>query len=250
MSERKTSKEDIRNLILEISTRLFAQRGLDAISVRDITGEAKVHIGAINYYFGSKEQLIHEIFETLLLPLLNERLALLDQIEEQAGDEPPDLESVLRALVEPTIRCSIGERGLSTYLPALMFQTFAVARRSIGDEVAEESDRVTKRFINALARAAPDTPYEEICWRYYLILGGLSLVCTDAQGAQRLRRLSGGLCDADDGDRTIEQMIAFFRPGMTGPAPSKPPPSQFRKGAPPATAPRRRSRPRRSPQSP
>lgn len=249
MSRKPNIKQDIRSHILATSTRLFAERGLDAISVRDITGEAQVHIGAINYYFGSKDHLIRELFETLLLPLQNQRLALLDKIEEQAGDGPPDLESVLRALIEPTIRSSVGEHGLSTYLPRLMFQTYAVARPSISDEVAEVNDRVSKRFLDALARAAPDIPYEEICWRYYLMLGGFSLVCTDGQGAQRLRRLSDGLCDTDDADRVIEQMIAFFLHGMRGQAPSKTRPSQAPRVVADQAPPRGRAKPRRSPRS-
>lgn len=247
MSRKKASKQDIKGQILEVSTRLFAEHGLDAISVRDITGEAKVNIGSVNYYFGSKEHLIREIFEALLLPLQTERLAMLDRIEAQAGEGPPDLEAVLRALIEPTIRCSVSKDGLSTYLPRLMFQTFAVARHSIGDDVAEENDRVAKRFIDALARAAPGVPYEAICWRYYLIIGGFSLVCTDAQSAKRLQRLSDGLCDTDDGDSIIEQMMAFFLHGMTAQAPGRAPASQSPSGA---ATPRGRSRPRRAPRSP
>lgn len=221
MRRSKNLKKETKNRILEISSRLFAEKGLDAISVRNITEEARVNIGAINYYFDSKEHLIREVFETLLRPLQNERLALLDQVEQQSGDGPLDLEQVLRALIEPTVRSAVGEHGLSPHLPCLMFQTYAVARRSIGDEAAEENDWVAKRFINALARAAPEIPYEEICWRYYMVLGGFLLVCTDAQGSQRLRRLSDGRCDTDDGARIIEQIIAFFLHGMTAQAPSK-----------------------------
>lgn len=256
MSRSKNLDKDAKSRILEISTRLFAEQGLDAISVRDITGEARVNIGAINYYFQSKEHLIHEVFETLLRPLQSERLALLDQIEVEAGGGKPDLEQVLRALIEPTVRSSVGG-GHSPYLPCLMFQTYAVARQSIGDQAAEENDAVAKRFINALARAAPDVPYEEICWRYYMVLGGFLLVCTDVQGAQRLRRLSDGHCDTDDGARIIEQMIAFFLHGMAGQAPSKARPSQSRKKSVPQSppiatgeaGPHRRSNPRRSPRS-
>lgn len=248
MSRRKPLEKDAKSRILEISARLFAEHGLDAISVRDITSEAQVNIGAINYYFQSKEQLVHEIFETLLRPLQHKRLALLDQIEDQAGDGPLDLEQVLRALIEPTVRSSVGEDALSPYLPRLMFQTYAVTRRSIGDEAADENDAVAKRFIQALARAAPEIPYEEICWRYYMVLGGFLLVCTDVKGAQRLRRLSDGQCDTDDGARIIEQMIAFFLHGMAGQAPGKTPRSQSRRISTGEPASRRRPTPRRPPQ--
>ncbi|MBB4860313.1 AcrR family transcriptional regulator [Novosphingobium chloroacetimidivorans] len=222
MSRKRNLEGDAKSRILEISARLFAEHGFNAISVRDITSEAGVNIGAVNYYFQSKEQLFHEIFETLLRPLQRERIALLDQIEAEAVDASPDPERILRALIEPTIRSSVGKDALSPYLPRLMFQTYAVARQSIGDDVAVENDAVATRFIKALARAIPHVSYEDICWRYYMVLGGFLLVCTDAQGAQRLERLSDGRCDTNDGPRIIEQMIAFFLSGITGPAPSKP----------------------------
>jgi hypothetical protein len=44
---------------------------------------------------------------------------------------------------------------------------------------------------------------------------------SDAQRPQPLRRLSYGRCDADNPDRVIEELIAFFLHGMTAPAPSK-----------------------------
>src|SRR5262245_31070920 len=104
MSRPKKSphKQDPKSRILEVAIRLFAERGLDAVSVRDITGAARVNLGAVNYYFGSKEHLIREVFETLLGPLQRRRLALLDQLEAQAGNNPLELELVLRALIEPT----------------------------------------------------------------------------------------------------------------------------------------------------
>ncbi len=48
--------------ILDTAERLFAMRGFDGASVRDIAQEADVNIAMISYYFGSKERLIESIF--------------------------------------------------------------------------------------------------------------------------------------------------------------------------------------------
>jgi len=48
--------------ILDSAERLFAMRGFDGASVRDIAQEADVNIAMISYYFGSKERLIESIF--------------------------------------------------------------------------------------------------------------------------------------------------------------------------------------------
>lgn len=221
MTGQRSAKADPRKHILDVAIRLFAERGLDAVSVRDITNVARVNLGAMNYYFGSKEALIHEIFETLLGPLQRRRLALLGEIEAQAGKNPPSLELVLRALIEPTVQFAVGQEGPPTYLPRLMFQAYAVSRPFLDDKLAEQSDDVAKRFINALAQAVPGISHEEACWRYYLIVGGFLQVISDSQSLQRLRRLSDGRCDMEDIDRMIEQMIVFFWRGMTAPAPRK-----------------------------
>ena len=49
--------------IIETSERLFAQKGFDATSVRDIAEDAGINVAMISYYFGSKEKLMEAIFE-------------------------------------------------------------------------------------------------------------------------------------------------------------------------------------------
>lgn len=44
--------------ILEVSENLFAEKGFDGTSVRDIAGQAGVNLAMISYYFGSKEKLM------------------------------------------------------------------------------------------------------------------------------------------------------------------------------------------------
>lgn len=59
------------NKILTVATDLFAERGYDGTSVRNICSEAGVNISMISYYFGGKEELynrvISRIFENIIL---------------------------------------------------------------------------------------------------------------------------------------------------------------------------------------
>jgi AcrR family transcriptional regulator len=48
--------------IIETAERLFADKGFDATSVRDIAEEAGVNVAMISYYFGSKEKLLESLF--------------------------------------------------------------------------------------------------------------------------------------------------------------------------------------------
>ena len=49
--------------IIDIAERLFAERGFDGTSVRDIADEAGINVAMISYYFGSKEKLMEALFE-------------------------------------------------------------------------------------------------------------------------------------------------------------------------------------------
>ncbi|MBL7502363.1 TetR/AcrR family transcriptional regulator [Frankia sp. CNm7] len=85
--------------IVRAAERLFAQHGVDGVSLREIgTAAGTANNSAVRYHFGSKEQLIQAIFD-YRLPRLHERRRLL--ISER---EPDDLrgwiECQIRAVFE------------------------------------------------------------------------------------------------------------------------------------------------------
>jgi TetR/AcrR family transcriptional regulator len=54
-------KKDLRNSILFTATRLFAERGLNGVSIRELSTDAGVSISMISYYFGGKEGLYSSV---------------------------------------------------------------------------------------------------------------------------------------------------------------------------------------------
>ncbi len=48
--------------IIRTAEKLFACKGYDGTSVRDIAEEAGVNVAMISYYFGSKEKLMQALF--------------------------------------------------------------------------------------------------------------------------------------------------------------------------------------------
>lgn len=68
-----------RDKILHIAVNLFAENGITATTVRDIASEAEVNVAMISYYFGSKEQLVGEVFRNKM----EEYNSLIQQLVEQ-----------------------------------------------------------------------------------------------------------------------------------------------------------------------
>ena len=57
----KTTFTDKQIQILEVAELLFAEKGFDGTSIRNIAKEAKINIAMVSYYFGSKERLLESL---------------------------------------------------------------------------------------------------------------------------------------------------------------------------------------------
>ena len=55
--------KDKRAHIIETAMDLFAGKGYEGTSIRDIAEKASVNLAMVNYYFGSKEKLFENIVE-------------------------------------------------------------------------------------------------------------------------------------------------------------------------------------------
>lgn len=77
---------DTKERILDAAERLFAQHSYAGVSLRTITAEAGVNLAAVNYHFGSKDALLQAVFLRRAKDLNRERLRLLAEVEENAGD--------------------------------------------------------------------------------------------------------------------------------------------------------------------
>ena len=57
----KSNFNDKQIQILEVAEILFAEKGFDGTSIRNIAKLAKINIAMVSYYFGSKERLLESL---------------------------------------------------------------------------------------------------------------------------------------------------------------------------------------------
>ncbi|MCP2169442.1 transcriptional regulator, TetR family [Goodfellowiella coeruleoviolacea] len=84
--------------ILAAAVKLFAAKGFDATSVAEVVAEAGVTKGALYHYFTAKEELLYQIYRSLLA----EQTAQLARILDAGGDPADMLRAVLVGLVRTT----------------------------------------------------------------------------------------------------------------------------------------------------
>jgi AcrR family transcriptional regulator len=61
-TQRDLQAENRRNQLMDLALDLFAERGVENVSIKDLAAEAKVAQGLIYYYFESKEALLEAVF--------------------------------------------------------------------------------------------------------------------------------------------------------------------------------------------
>ncbi|HEY2062113.1 TetR/AcrR family transcriptional regulator [Amycolatopsis sp. NBC_01480] len=171
---RERKKAATRQKIADTALRLFAERGYDAVGIRDVAAEADVAVTTLFSHFASKEALVFEQDEDF-------ELRLTRAVTDRAPDDPPipALRHEIHALVRhcaadstnPLWRMIDGSPALRKYEESMRLRhaeslaTAMAADPSLG--LTTTAARTIARFVidaYSLAREAadPDTAVDEI----------------------------------------------------------------------------------------
>lgn len=106
---------DTRERLLEAGLRLFAMKGFDSVSTRELTKAADVNIAAIGYHFGGKQELYHAVIEQQVLetePLMAPIVAQLRRSLMEATGDPVKLSGVTARLVKDLLAAFTGSERM------------------------------------------------------------------------------------------------------------------------------------------
>lgn len=168
-----TSVSETKHRMLEVAEALFGEHGVDRVSIRDITEAAQVNVAAVNYHFGSKEELIAAVFERRLAPLNAERLRMLDLAESSAGSQGPAVEQILEAFVHPALRCCEQNANNNSAFARLLGRCLAETRPEVEALLREQFAPLAARFEKALMKACPHLSRSDVHWRLKFTFGAL-----------------------------------------------------------------------------
>jgi AcrR family transcriptional regulator len=213
-----TVRTEPRERILAAAREVFLDEGVELATVREITLRAGTNVAAVNYYFGSKDELLGEVLRDLMGAYTHARIAALDACEAAAMPGHPSLSAVIEALVRPMVVTSRSSDREGRPLIRLILQIRSRPREVTSRFFTEHVDQTVLRFIDALSRAAPHLRRADVFWRYNFAIGAIMQVLTDSDPAtRRLGRLSEGLCDTDDDETIIRQLHDFVIAGFLAP---------------------------------
>jgi AcrR family transcriptional regulator len=191
-----------RALILDAAERLYAARGFGDVTLRDIVAAAGVNLAAVNYHFGSKDELIAELFVTRGIATNRKRLTELKQAE-QTGNGRADVRAILRALVGPTLRGCLGPDNEQSTAAHFMIRASIESVPPIRRIKNREIDHLRK-FAAAMRRSLPECDEADLYWCLHF---ALAMAHQTIRDTERLTRLSEGKCDLDDVEALIDRIV-------------------------------------------
>ena len=205
------ASDHTRSAILNAAERLYAERGFGDVTLRDIVAEAGVNLAAVNYHFGSKDELIGELFVTRSLATNRQRLNELKAAEETGGGRA-SIDSILRALVGPMLRGCLGpERERSTaarFMIRASIESVPPIRRIRNREIDH-----LRKFAAAMRRSLPGRDEVDFYWSLHF---ALAMAHQTIRDSERLAKLSEGLCDLHDVEGIIERIVAVSVKALMG----------------------------------
>lgn len=198
-----------RERILDAAEELFALRGFDGVTLRQIAKKADVDVALANYHFGKKQDLFEAAFLRRAQTLNDLRLQSLLEAQKTKGDDLT-VEDIVAAFLRPIQQLALEDEKSWRHYYALV--AYVNSSAVWGQMMMHKHfDPLVSHYIEAFKKVFPDTPPERIHWAYHYLSGALTL--TLAQTG-RIDRLSDGLCKSTDMKTAYDLMIPFIAAGF------------------------------------
>jgi AcrR family transcriptional regulator len=201
-----TAHFSTKDRILGAAEELFAQFGFAGTSLRQVTSRADVNIAAVNYHFGSKENLVNEVFRRRMDEMSAQRL---NRLREALAEQPCALEAVLGAFVEPALALAQDRHGGGAFIRVIA-RAYAEKNDSLRRFLSDQYGHVLREFAKAISACVPELSKEELYWRLDFLSGALTYAMADFGMIKR----RSGVSESAHRERAARELIRFAAAGL------------------------------------
>lgn len=204
-NENKTT----RDRLLEVAEMLFAQKGYDAVSVREITNAAKCNLAAVNYHFDSKKTLYMSVFRERWIPRAQRIRVCFEENLAGCGDKSPS--SVIQSLAEALIKGPLTDKERLRHFQ-LMIREITNPTEAF-EIVAEETMKPTFEGLEQLLQPHLDKSIDKER-RLLNILSIFSMVLYFNFARLPVSKIIGHAYDQSFKDRLVQHIVDFSLSGL------------------------------------
>lgn len=153
--------------LLDAAEQLIAEKGFDAVSIRDVTGLAVANVAAVNYHFGNREGLLASVLDRHLIPLAQQRMALLQELTPEQ-----DVRAVLRLWIQPLCQMTIREGLQAAEWYRILGRSMEAS--GMGQRDCLEAEQAAQAALRGcLVARLDEQQVVGLAWRLHFATGGL-----------------------------------------------------------------------------
>ena len=207
---------DTKTRILDAAELHFMEHGFEATSLRQLTTAAGVNLAAVNYHFGSKEELFQAVLTRRLDPMNQERIALLERLEREAGGRAMSVEKILFAMLIPALRLARDERRGGKNFLKVLGRAYADPAPFIRHFLSHQYLEMIGRYKEAFLKALPHLSRQELTWRLHFVMGALSYTLAGTDALKLFAQVTA--TDKDNDELLLQRLAPFLVAGLKAPA--------------------------------
>ena len=204
--------------ILDAAEALFMEHGFEATSLRAITAAAGVNLAAVNYHFGSKEELFQAVLTRRLDPDEPGARRAARPARARGGARRAVVRPHPDGAVHPRAARSRAIRSAAARIScACSGRAYADPAPFIRQFLSEQYAVMIARFKDAFGRALPHLPRKELSWRLHFIMGALSYTLAGTDALKIIAELSPR--ETDNDEILLRRLAPFLLAGLNAPLP-------------------------------
>ncbi|HWW63487.1 MAG TPA: TetR/AcrR family transcriptional regulator [Sphingomonadaceae bacterium] len=198
---------------LDAAEALFAEHGFEGTRVRAIAEAANANLGALHYYWGSKEALFAAVWERRMAGLVTQRKKILEELTA-LPDKEIKTETILTTWIEAALGANLSEHQPSEAFQRLFGRAITDPSPEVRRIVSDYLDESSKMLVRLLKRACPELSDTEIFWRLHGLLGSVLYAHI---GRIRLDRIASELKPEKDLRVGAGELAKFVIAGFNAP---------------------------------
>ena len=179
LQPKDTSQPDTREHLLQVAERLFAEHGLDAVSMRLISREAgHRNTSSVHYYFGTRDTIIEAIIERRMSVINQARIDMLADLKAQQLDG--NLREIVALYIRP-LAAQVRLRGRDNAYVRFLAQTYASAEIDVSRLARGRWDQSLNETTELARALLPDLPVTIFRERMALLFRGVVYALADRE---------------------------------------------------------------------
>lgn len=206
---------DAEKAFMDAAEIIIGESGYSGTSMRAVAEKASANLGAINYYFGSKEVLVMKVLERSMKAANQERLEKLKACIPVSEKEKPDFRSLLKAFIEPMFAI---HKSNPTF-DKMVLRIINDPAPQVQKLFRQLFDEPTDLLISLSRRCNPLLSMEESYWRLNCVMGGIVQLLVNRSYLALVSRNKFEYKDEDLGlELVIENLYRLYMapPDMAG----------------------------------